>query len=48
VADQIQRNGLIGTDDLTVIPATEILGESTRTALAAGSTWLRESTPPSG
>jgi SulP family sulfate permease len=48
VADQIQRNGLIGSEDLTVIPATEILGESTRTALAAGSTWLRESTPPSG
>jgi SulP family sulfate permease len=47
VADQIQRNGLIGPQDLTVIPATEILGESTRTALAAGSTWLRESTPPS-
>ena len=33
VAEQIQRNGLIGTDDLTVVEATEILGESTHTAI---------------
>jgi len=46
VAEQIQRNGLIGTQDLTVVQATEILGESTHTALAAGSTWLREGTAP--
>ncbi len=32
VAEQIQRNGLIGAEDLTVVEATEILGESTRTA----------------
>ncbi len=46
VAEQIQRNGLIGAEDLTVVQATEILGESTRTALTAGATWLREGTPP--
>ena len=46
VAEQIQRNGLIGTEDLTVVEATEILGESTHTAITAGTTWLREGTSP--
>ena len=46
VAEQIQRNGLIGPEDLTVVEATEILGESTHTALTAGTTWLREGTYP--
>ncbi len=40
------RNGLIGAEDLTVVQATEILGESTRTALTAGAAWLREGSPP--
>ena len=48
VAEQIQRNGLIGAGALTVAQATQILGESTRYALTAGSTWLREGTPPPG
>ena len=46
VAEQIQRNGLIGTEDLTVVEATEILGESTHSAITAGTTWLREGTSP--
>ena len=46
VAEQIQRSGLIGPEDLTVFEATEILGESTHTALTAGTTWLREGTSP--
>ena len=46
VAEQIQRNGLIGPEDLTVFEATEILGESTHTAITAGTTWLREGTSP--
>jgi hypothetical protein len=46
VADQIQRSGLIGPEDLTVVEASEILGESTHTAIRAGSTWLRGGTSP--
>jgi SulP family sulfate permease len=46
VAEQIQRSGLIGPEDLTVVEATEILGESTHTATTAGTTWLREGTSP--
>jgi SulP family sulfate permease len=46
VAEQIQRSGLIGPEDLAVFEATEILGESTHTALRAGTTWLREGTSP--
>jgi sulfate permease, SulP family len=42
VADQIASNGLIGPEDLTVVEATEYLGESTREALAEGTAWLRE------
>lgn len=44
VAEQIRRSGLIGPDDLTVIEATEILGESTRAAIVEGEAWLRGST----
>jgi SulP family sulfate permease len=46
VADQIQRSGLIGPEDLTVVEASEILGESTLTAMRAGTTWLRGGTSP--
>ena len=46
VAEQIQRNGLIGPTDLTVVEATDILGESTHTAIISGTTWLREGTSP--
>jgi SulP family sulfate permease len=46
VADQIQRSGLIGPEDLTVVEASEILGESTHTAMRAGTTWLRGGTSP--
>lgn len=42
VADQIASNGLIGAEDLTVVEATDYLGESTRQALAEGQAWLRE------